>query len=455
MNRISFLILIAVMTISSAFAQSVKVQSTVNYLKNRLLDKAKEAIDDASVHEKTINDPKTWYYKGTVYLELHLINSMTNGIAVGQTPAEIKNRFREPLFTKNVNVDGNKAVRWEYADQMYIYFKDDKVIKWDEPAGGKFKNLAENPLAIAYDCFQKSISLDEGKDYYELNMIQLFVCGEQFYNQGAVFFNDRKFANALSAFEKTIKINEIFQRQDSIASYYAAQSALLSNDTVNAIKYFKALVSLKYKEPKVYTNLSEIYLKQKDTVKAIKTLETAKNILPNEYSIVVAEANIYISKGEMDKAQELLEIAIQKNPNNHVIHYIIGTNYSNKLDELKYEDDTAFYVKIYETAEKYFKSCLNIKPDMAEANFNLGVLYFNEGVRILTIANNITDPSKIEATEKLFKDKWNQAAPYLEKALEMQPDDIATLQTLKNLYARTNQLDKSKEMDNKIKLLQK
>ena len=139
-KKISFLIVIAVMLTSLVFAQSVKVQSTVNYLKNRLLDKAKEAIDDASVHEKTLNDPKTWYYKGTVYLELHLVSSMTNGLEKGQTSAEIKNRFREPIFTKNVTVDGDKAVRWEYADQMYIYFKDDKVIKWDEPAGGKFKN---------------------------------------------------------------------------------------------------------------------------------------------------------------------------------------------------------------------------------------------------------------------------------------------------------------------------
>lgn len=455
MKKISFLIVIAVMLTSSVFAQSVKVQSTVNYLKNRLLDKAKEAIDDASVHEKTMNDPKTWYYKGTVYLELHLISTMTNGIEKGQTTADIKNRFREPLFTKNVTVDGDKAVRWEYADQMYIYFKGDKVIKWDEPAGGKFKNLAQNPLATAYDCFQKSISLDNSNNYYEMNMLQLFVCGEQFFNQGANFFNNRDFSNALFAFEKTIKVNEIFKRQDSIASYYAGQSALFASDTASALKYFKSLVNLKFKEPKVYTVLSEIYLKQKDTVRALKTLETAKSILPDEYSIVVAEANIYISKGDMDKAQEMLEIAIKKNPSNHVIHYIIGTNYSNKLDEIYYNDDPELYKKFFETAEKYYKSCLSLKPDMPEANFNLGVLYFNEGVRILNVANNITDPSKIEETEKLFKDKWNQAAPYLEKALEMQPDDIGTLQTLKNLYARTNQLEKSKDMDNRIKAINK
>ena len=392
MKKISFLFVFASVLSVNAISQSIKVQSTVNYLKSRMLDKAKQAIDEAAQNEKTINDPKTWYYRGNVYLEIHLISTKTDGLQEGLTTTEIKQKYREPLFIKNVTLEnGVKAVRWEYEDQMYIYFVDNKVVKWDEPAGGKYKNLVENPLEIAYESFQKSIALDKNKDYYDLNMLQLLVCGEQFFNKGANYFNNKDFTNSLASFEKTIKINEIFNRRDTIATYYAGQSALLSNDTTKAIKHFKSLANLKYKEPKVYTTLSEIYMKQKDTVKALKILETAKNILPDEYSIIVAEANIYIAKGDMDKAQEMLEIAVKKNPSNYVIHYIIGTNYSNKLDAMKYEDDSTLYKKIYQTAEKYYKSCLELKPDMPEANFNLGVLYFNEGVRIFNKANNITN----------------------------------------------------------------
>jgi len=437
-------------------AQSIKVQSTVNYLKNRQLDKAKQAIDEAAVNEKTMNEPKTWYYRGTVYLELHLINTMTDGLEKGMSATEIKQKYREPISIKNVTLeDGTKAVRWEYSDQMYLYFKDGKLIKWDEPAGGKFKNLDSIPLMTAYESFQKSIALDNNKDFYEMNMLQLLVCGEQFFNLGAKYFNNKDFSNALTSFEKTIKINEIFKRQDSIATYYAGQSALLAKDTNTAIKYFKTLVNLKYPEPKLYVTLSDIYIKQGETNKALKIIETAKTILPDDYSIIVAEANIYILQGNMDEAQKLLELAIQKNPTNYILYYVIGTNYSNKLDQMVYENNPELYSKFYDMAEKYYKECLKLKPDMVEANFNLGALYFNEGLRILKQANNITDPIKLEQNEKMFKEKWEQATPYLEKALELQPNDISTLQTLRNLYARTNKLEKAQELDKKIKEINK
>ncbi|HRS54224.1 MAG TPA: tetratricopeptide repeat protein, partial [Bacteroidales bacterium] len=180
-----------------------------------------------------------------------------------------------------------------------------------------------------------------------------------------------------------------------------------------------------------------------------------KTILPDDYSIIVAEANIYILQGNMDEAQKLLELAIQKNPTNYILYYVIGTNYSNKLDQMVYENNPELYSKFYDMAEKYYKECLKLKPDMVEANFNLGALYFNEGLRILKQANNITDPIKLEQNEKMFKEKWEQATPYLEKALELQPNDISTLQTLRNLYARTNKLEKAQELDKKIKEINK
>ena len=48
---------------SGTFAQKNKVQTAFNYYKYDELDKAKQAIDEASVHETTIGMAKTWYYK--------------------------------------------------------------------------------------------------------------------------------------------------------------------------------------------------------------------------------------------------------------------------------------------------------------------------------------------------------------------------------------------------------
>jgi len=43
-----------------------------------------------------------------------------------------------------------------------------------------------------------------------------------------------------------------------------------------------------------------------------------------------------------------------------------------------------------------------------------------------------------------------KSLPYLEKADELNPNDIYVLRTLRDIYARLNQLDKLREIEKKI-----
>lgn len=54
----------------SLFGQTKERTSAYMFNKNGQYDKAREAIDKAIVHEKTINDPKTWMYRGIIYLNI-------------------------------------------------------------------------------------------------------------------------------------------------------------------------------------------------------------------------------------------------------------------------------------------------------------------------------------------------------------------------------------------------
>lgn len=66
MRSILFVLVLSV-TVQFAFAQPSKVTSCWNYLKYGELDKAKESIEAAILNEKTMNEPKTWYYRGNTY----------------------------------------------------------------------------------------------------------------------------------------------------------------------------------------------------------------------------------------------------------------------------------------------------------------------------------------------------------------------------------------------------
>ena len=75
--------------------------------------------------------------------------------------------------------------------------------------------------------------------------------------------------------------------------------------------------------------------------------------------------------------------------------------------------------------------------------YNYGALYFNQGAKEETIANNIKDNTK-------YKQKLNEAyqtkslaLPFLEEALKFKANDRNTMQSLKNLYSITGNKEKA------------
>ena len=65
------LLLVALLGGLTALAQPNKVQSAIIYIRYGEFDKAKEAIDAAVAHPKTIQSAKAWYYRGEVHLGLY------------------------------------------------------------------------------------------------------------------------------------------------------------------------------------------------------------------------------------------------------------------------------------------------------------------------------------------------------------------------------------------------
>ncbi len=52
-------------------AQNAAVTNAILYQRDGNLEKAKQQIDLAEVHEKTKGSSKTWYYKGLIYSDIY------------------------------------------------------------------------------------------------------------------------------------------------------------------------------------------------------------------------------------------------------------------------------------------------------------------------------------------------------------------------------------------------
>lgn len=387
-----FFLILAALLMNVGMAQKIKLTSANNYLNDGRLDKAKENIDAAVINPETANDARAWLYKGNVYLAI----------------------------SKSTNP--------------------------------KFKSLDTNAVQVAYEAYQKSIAID--KDFVAAGFTNkiataqqgLSYVAEQFYNSGVGYYNSQKWSAAKSEFEKAKKINT----KDTLATFYAADCALQLKETETAEKYLKELVSLNFKNPKIYTTLITIYADRKDTVKMLNMIKKGKQVFPDDLGLIIQETNYYLMTGNAVKAHDLLQVAVAKDPKNFALHYAIGANYDALAqDEKKPLEERE---KMFIEAEKAYNTAIELKPDFFDSYFNLGALYFNQGVAVFNEANSLPADkvAEYEAAQKKYTDYWTKALVPLEKANKLNANDIFTLNSLKQIYARLNMPEKLKTANERI-----
>jgi tetratricopeptide (TPR) repeat protein len=345
-----------------------------------------------------------------------------------------KAKLNIDLASANVQTSG-LAKCWFYRGNIYI-----SIFLSTVP---KYKALDTNALQVAYDSYEKAIGIDKEVTNEYLNppspIIGLYVVGEQFYNQGVDLYNNQKYSDAISKFEMTRGINAGFGYKDTIATFNAALCAIQLNDNKKAKQYLEDLVKNQYHHSLVYSSLANIYRTEGDTVKALATVQKGRKLMGDDLNLIIAETNIYLMQGKTKEAQDLLNIAVEKDPTNHLLHYAIGVNMAEFGN--------------FEEAEKSYNKAIELKPDYFDAIYNLGALYVNTAASIMEKANALPveqtadyDKLKAEADNLL-----NKAIPTLEKAEALQPNDLNTLYSLKQLYTRTNNMEKLQVINDKIK----
>jgi Flp pilus assembly protein TadD len=382
-------LMIMVISMSVVFGQSAKVQSAYNYLKNGKLDKAKTAIDEASVNESTSNKAKTWFYLGNIYLNIYMTTNE------------------------------------------------------------EYKKLSENALEVAYNAYKKTKELDTKEEFKNELQINLLIAAEQFYNKAVSYFTKDDYANSMTAFLTSKEINESFGGMDSLATYNAAICAEYGKSFKDAETLYTTLIDAKYNQPLIYVSLSNIYKAMGDNDKALSIIQLGRERFPDDFNIIITETNLHLGMGNSAKALENLKIALQKEKTNPTIYFAVGAQYNIIVDDSTKPAEVRN--NAFLEAEKSYISAVELDSNYYDANYNLGALYVNKAAEIIQEANLLPlgdkryDPLKAEADGTLTK-----AIPYLEKAISLHPDDLNALNSLKEIYARLGQLDKANEIKDRI-----
>ncbi len=386
------LYLIFVFTISAVHAQKGKVTAADSYLTTNDLESAKKAIDAALENEKSNVWPKTYIVAAKVYTEL-----AKNG-------------------------------------------KDDKgVLK-------------------AYEFYKKAIELDakgneKGKQkgkYKKDILFALTFFNSELTNTAIEGFNKEDFAKAFKAFEAVLDMNgEIAKLEgvpesemtvDTTVVYNCALAAYNLKNWEDAEKYFVKTIDLNYGEGDAVLLLHQVYDSMSDSIKMEENLQKGFTKYPDDDRILTALIKYYLTTKQNDAALNYLNTAIEKDSENPSFYYARGVLYES------FDKDKAI---------ENYQQAIEIDPKSFNALYNIGVIYYNKGVEIQNKANEMSDYKEFEKTKKDAEKYWGKALPFMERALELQPDDSNVLEGLKGLYYRFDKMDKYNEIKARIEGLSK
>lgn len=250
-------------TASIAYGQGSNVRKAESALQKGDLEEAMQLISEATQHEKTKDDPKTWYTKGLVH----------KAMIVGE--------------------DGN------------------------------VKDLSQ--LDEALEAFDKAKSLDkENGTYVVFGDTQVDALWSQFINAGAQSYQDEDLEKALENFtiatelkpEDTtaflyagIAAQELEMWEKTLENYYKLiDLGYEKKDIYNSVIYIERVVN-------------------KDNEQALKVMRQARETFPNDNDLLKEEITLLINSEQVDEAEEKLKTAIQAEPDNDILYFTLAFMY--------------------------------------------------------------------------------------------------------------------------------
>lgn len=301
----------------------------------------------------------------------------------------------------------------------------------------KIKEITEYPLVEAFENYKKAYTMDGSGAYKAAIDIQFLTLSNSFIQNAIDSYNAKDYENSFLFFAKSLEVKEmpVFKSEiDTAIIFNTAVAAQRIEKYDEAIKYYDKLLGFNYGKGDTYSLLAECYKAKGDSEKYVSTLKTGFEKYPANQALLGGIINYYLLEAENpEEAFKYLEVARNNDPNNPQF-FSAEAHLYNKIGEL-------------DKAKEKYKTAIEMNPNLFEAQYNIGVIYFNEGVELSDEANLISDNKKYEIAKQKADAKFKESLPYIEKAFELSPDDVMIMQTLKTLYYRLQMNDKYDEIN--------
>ena len=420
-----FLTVLAVALVAVTAVQAQKVN------KSALVSKIEKSDADIA-NEKKAAKAATWLARGKAFYEVAV--EPTKSIFANMEPTMLKLAVGEPKSTTKETLNGTEYDAWVYP-YFTAYVKDNKVVTWKQS-----KWVLKDAPKKAIEAYNKAYELDpKTAEKVKEGLKQVSDFCSQVGNTG---IDTGNYADAADAYALA------FEAQSSPAHgnpepallYYAGylrtvDGAANPASFVIGADYLNKALELGYndEEGNIYYYLFHCYYGQKDAdkanvLKAKDALVAGIKKFPKNERILDGLVQLYTnpedSVGDPADLVALIDAAIESNPENVDLWFGRGRIF--------------FALKQYDESIASFRKVVELKPDLFEGNYYLGVFYTIKADEMNKVMNEkqYSSQAAYDADLKAANAVYMEAIPWFEKAHELKADDFNTLDMLKQLCFR-------------------
>ena len=299
---------------------------------------------------------------------------------------------------------------------------------------------------------------------------------------------DNESENFSDAAKKLKIVYDINPENNALYLYYAASSAVNSNNLSLALEYYLILRDIKYegietkyyitdvsseteieisseaefnllkkskdysnpreeetesKFPEIVKNIAIIYKQLGQNDMALAAIETARASNPDDVGLIITAANIYFELDDKEAFKLAMSEAIEKEPNNPILYYNLGV-VSGELGEK-------------ESARTFYEKSIELDPTNENSYLNLVALILDGEQEIVNEMNSLgtsrSDNLRYDELKITREELYKECVPILKDLITIS-NDIEAIRTLMNIYGTLGDNPGYMEMKNLLDQLQ-
>ncbi len=214
--------------------------------------------------------------------------------------------------------------------------------------------------------------------------------------------------------------------------YFQAITRWQQNDNRSAADFFARARELGYNKKEAFDYALVCLSALNDDAGIVRTAaEAYESFGTADLQYIRILINNYINKEEYAQANDLIDKAIAVNDGDAELHNLKG---------LVVEQQDGI-----DAALSHFKTSVELDPNNAQAQFNMGRYYYNQAA---SITDKNPDLSRKEFNKKV-QPLYRQAMPYFEKALQLENSNEEVINALRNIYYKLGEGKKLEALDRK------